>query len=105
MLGFADICDLDILTLQEIAQRLGYKHTASLRRYLSSIGASPPPSLRRGKYRGDHVKAWFVGLHQADAHTKEGRPPAHSPNPPAAQPPNIYQFPGQAEMRAKLAEV
>jgi hypothetical protein len=64
MLGFADIEDDDMLTLEQISSRMDYRHAASLRRAIKRDGQSLPPAIRRGRYRGADVKDWYAGLVQ-----------------------------------------
>lgn len=93
MLGFADIADNDMLTLEQIATRCGYSRSSSLRRALNAMGLCLPHALFRGRYRGDVVKAWYAALPlraDADKHGGRAKAPAdldspaaqHSPAPP-----------------------
>ncbi len=62
MLGFSDIADDDLLTIEDVAKRCGYDHASSLYRFLKRKGAPRPPRFFRARYRGADVKAWFAAL-------------------------------------------
>lgn len=62
MRGFADLDDLDLIPTAEVAARMGYRSTGSLRRFLARGGADTPPALRRGWHRAGDVKEWFSNL-------------------------------------------
>ncbi len=62
MQGFADLDDLALISTAEIAARMGYRSSSSLRRFLARGGANLPPALRRGWHRAGDVKAWFSFL-------------------------------------------
>ncbi len=61
-LGFEDVGDDDLLTTQDVASRMGYSRASSLRRWLKAAERELPPCVRRGRYRGAVVKAWYAGL-------------------------------------------
>lgn len=72
MLGFSDLQDLDFLSSREVARRMGFGSWASLRRALAARGEDLPPSLFRGRHRGDSLKAWFAQLPAAGIAPKLG---------------------------------